>query len=511
MQGDSFDGGRIEIDGLAHDLLPGLGMTAGLGLYRNESGRGGFARIVSIATTAAWKPSASVEVVPFFSRIETLDDFEEPIFLLAGEALPPRLGTTRYLGQRWTDGNGASMNYGALGRVQMGSWLLRASIFRSQNLSPLSYQPLFVDALPTGVAGRSVIADRGDFSAATSAELQLSHTIDEGPRKHRIYLATWGRDQKLRYGSTDVEPLSSGAIEQIRPAAMPAFAFGPQTSDHVRQITVGAAYEGVWKDVGSLNVGVQRTKYRKQVTPPDAVLPASTAGPWLYNVAGAVNVLKSVALYASISHGLEESDVAPSIAVNRNEAPPAIRTSQVDGGMRWSMTSRLSLVAGVFSIRKPYYGLDGSRIFRNLGTVEHRGVEVSLAGSPLDGLSIVAGAIRLDSTVSGEQVDAGIVCRLLAFGGDRERRLSLSEAEGAVVRCGRRARRPAHRHGRRPAPAACARGSQHRGAVPLSTGRQGGGVPASGRERDQCVFLEHRRQRSPHSEDASTDFRPDHR
>jgi iron complex outermembrane receptor protein len=41
--------------------------------------------------------------------------------------------------------------------------------------------------------------------------------------------------------------------------------------------------------------------------------------------------------------------------------------------------------------------------------VRHRGAELSLAGQPTEGLSMVAGAVFLDADVSGEAVDLGII------------------------------------------------------------------------------------------------------
>jgi iron complex outermembrane receptor protein len=41
--------------------------------------------------------------------------------------------------------------------------------------------------------------------------------------------------------------------------------------------------------------------------------------------------------------------------------------------------------------------------------VRHRGIELSLAGQLVEGLSVVAGAVLLDADVSGEAVDLGII------------------------------------------------------------------------------------------------------
>lgn len=97
--------------------------------------------------------------------------------------------------------------------------------------------------------------------------------------------------------------------------------------------------------------------------------------------------------------------------MNRNSAPPALRTSQRDAGLRYAILPRLSIVAGVFDVRKPYFNLDPELVYRNLGTVQHRGIELSLAGQPIAGLSVVAGAVLLDAEVSGEAVELGAIGR----------------------------------------------------------------------------------------------------
>ena len=48
-------------------------------------------------------------------------------------------------------------------------------------------------------------------------------------------------------------------------------------------------------------------------------------------------------------------------------------------GQDYTITPALALVAGVFSIRKPYYNLDPTLRYRQLGTLENRGIEVSSA------------------------------------------------------------------------------------------------------------------------------------
>ena len=132
------------------------------------------------------------------------------------------------------------------------------------------------------------------------------------------------------------------------------------------------------------------------------------AEPWLWNATLAVNIAKGLVAYAGYTKGLEDSGVAPEIAVNRSEAPPALLTNQRDFGLRYAF-GPMRLVVGAFDVRKPYFNLDPDLFYKQLGTVRHRGIEISLAGEPVKGLNVVAGAILMKPRVSGEAVELGLI------------------------------------------------------------------------------------------------------
>src|SRR5205085_4876314 len=176
----------------------------------------------------------------------------------------------------------------------------------------------------------------------------------------------------------------------------------------VRQFSGGIAYHGLWPGVGEVSVGAQKTRYRKTVTQPGAQAIVTRADPWLWNGTVAVNLLRGIVAYAGYTRGLEDSAVAPEIAVNRSQAPPALKTSQRDFGLRYAF-GPMRLVIGGFDVRKPYFNLDPALVYRQLGTVRHRGVEISLAGEPLKGLNLVAGAVLMKPRVAGPAVDLGLI------------------------------------------------------------------------------------------------------
>lgn len=219
-----------------------------------------------------------------------------------------------------------------------------------------------------------------------------------------LHASVRARQLDSRYGSgAPVRDLGPRRLGEPVPVPEPAsFTFGEQTQDRVRQTTFGIAYEGRWRNVGELSVGVQRTHYRKTVDLPGAASNAERRDqPWLFNVAAAGFLSDRIALYAGYTRGLEESGIAPINAANRNEALPAIRTSQADAGVRWTLNKRMKLVAGVFDVRKPYFNTDEANAFAILGDVRHRGAEISLAGNPIDSVSLIAGAVLMRPRVTG--------------------------------------------------------------------------------------------------------------
>ena len=220
---------------------------------------------------------------------------------------------------------------------------------------------------------------------------------------------TCARALESRYGGS-AAPLDLGErpLGTRIPVAAPAtFAFTERTRDRVSQQTFGLGYEGRWRDVGELSAGVQRTAYEKRVQPPGAAETTRRDSPWLLNAAASWHLTPALALYAGHTRGLEESGIAPADVANRNQALPAIRTRQSDGGLRWTLPGGMKLVAGVFDVRKPYFITDENNVYSTLGDVQHRGAELSLSGAATDSINVVAGAVLMRPRVTGAAVEQG--------------------------------------------------------------------------------------------------------
>lgn len=362
-----------------------------------------------LSAALRYAPTADVEIVPYVARSEGFDQ-TGPIFLPAGEALPPRLPRRFFQGPSWTRYRGVALNAGLLSSWQIApTWQLRAGLFRSLFDDVRSFANLITDLTPDGAGKQLIFADPPQKFASTSGELRLTHSIADGPRAHIVHASLRARAGDRRFGGSDLVELGATSIFVPTTAPAPQFNFSPQQEDRVRQWTAGLAYEGRWPGVGEINIGVQKTRYRKRIGLPEEPPVATDASPFLFNVNVAAEITPRLVAYGGYVTGLEESGIAPGNAVNRNEALPAIRTSQRDVGLRFAVTDEVKLVGGLFDVRKPYFNLDANGRFDALGDVVNQGLEASIAGPVTARLSIVAGAVLLRPRVTGEGVALGRV------------------------------------------------------------------------------------------------------
>ncbi len=391
-----------------------LGIAAGVGLYRDRDPSFATPDNFSTALLVRYAPRPGIEIMPFAMRIRQTEAESQPLIFTSGAFLPKRINRTQFHGQPWNDNVGTATNFGLIAKADPFGLDVSLGLFRSRFANDVSTADLLFNTDATGRVGRRVIVrERDDDYASTSGEFRVAKLITEGKRRHTLTASIKGRQQDRRYGGAAVVELGASQTDGQDFRIEPVTVDGPKTRDRVTQTTYGVAYRGQWAGVGELGVGIQKTQYRKSVTDPDPaiVLPVTRDSPWLISATAATNLTPKLALYAGYVRGLEESPVAPSDALNLNEAPPAIRTEQKDGGVRWEISSGVTAVLGVFDITKPYFNVDPAGRFRQLGQVRHRGVEFSIAGQIAPGLNLVAGNVYLDATVSGEEVDRGVIGR----------------------------------------------------------------------------------------------------
>ena len=322
--------------------------------------------------------------------------------------MPERIARDVFWGQDWAEADFTGVNAGFLSQFTLSqNWEIRSGLFYSSSSTPRDFAILYRDTQRDGSANLDILGRPTQRSRSYSGEVRAEGTYTSGRLQHIVYLSARGRDVRRQFGGTDQQSFGPAEIGVFKPVAEPVFNFGPQSQDVVRQGILGAAYVGKWADRGELSVGLQKSFYRRSLTQPLQATRSTTDEPWLPNATLAINPTKSFVVFGSYTRGLEQSGVAPDNASNRGEVLPASITKQIDAGVRYQLSSRLSLVADVFEITKPYFDLNTQDLFARSGVTRHRGFELSLTGRPLPGLSIVGGMIlmkpRILQSVSGAQ------------------------------------------------------------------------------------------------------------
>ena len=409
LSADSYRNASIDLDAVL-PIGDRLSVGGGAGVYRNDFVNGATSVQTIAGLSALFRPIPEVEVQPFWSRVDTYDNRIGPLYVPANPELPPPAPRRRFFGQDWTQFDGASLLYGGIAKARLGQgWTVDLGLFRSAFLTKRDTFVGLEDILSDGTGRYLVFTDPPGKTASTSGELRMTRTFVEGQRAHRVVASLRGRNRRQLFGGSDERDFGLVRIGEKVEFEEPDYIFGEQSLDRVRQLTGGLAYTGRWTGVGEINLGLSKSDYRKRVARPGVAIAETRSRPFLYYGTVALDIADRLTAYAGYTRGLEESGVAPQSATNRNEALPAILTSQRDAGVRWAITEKLRLIAGVFDIRKPYFSLDPSGLFTQLGVIRSRGLELSLSGAMTDRLRIVAGGVLLDPDVTGEGVGLGRV------------------------------------------------------------------------------------------------------
>lgn len=385
-----------------------LGINAALGYFDDKYPDGASAWFVSYGVVARLRPAKDTELTALFSRYDYGDEEQGPSIFTADPALPKRIERRIFFGQQWGEWSGHSQNIGGIAKTRLGDWRLEAGLFNSRFTQDDFASAWYDDVDVNGIGRRFVLSGQNQRFASTSGEARVIRDVRDGKRLHRFIASVRGRNVDSDFGGYDLADLGPGQIGVPDPELEPFRNFGALTKDTVRQRSFSAGYELIWQGVGEFNAGVTRSDYRKTVVEPALAEVTRRDRDWLWNAALALPISDRLTVYTATTRGLEESGTAPGNAFNANEVLPALRTRQVEAGLRYRLTKSIRFAGAYFDLRKPYFEIDQTdNVYRILGEVRHRGVELSLSGELLKGLNLVAGAVYLDPVVTGEAVDDG--------------------------------------------------------------------------------------------------------
>jgi iron complex outermembrane receptor protein len=397
----SYDQWYAELDMQTPLVDDVLSVGAGAGYSRNSSYKiAERSEETTVGGIAVWRPVETLTVTPFWSWTEHLEFSERPYVFIGNSGYPEYRGID-LMAQPWTDYGFTSQNYGVTAQLDLaGDWEMDAGVFRSEADTHLNYEPSLLDTDGEERGDYAITASPPRNSHSTSGEVRLVRRFATASVSSAVYMSVRGRDRSGESGGADTISLGPATTNWVPQVPRLDLDPGPTTRIVAEQVTPGLGYEGVWRDVGQLSVGVQKSYYERTVYAPGAAPISGKSQPWLYYLAAAAHVSPQLAAYASYTRGFEEIGNAPFNAANRDEVVPAQLTEQIDAGIRYQFSPRLTLVAGLFEIEKPYFDLDELNVFRHVGTTRNRGLELSLTGALTDRLTIVAGVIAIDPQVS---------------------------------------------------------------------------------------------------------------
>ncbi|MEO0398972.1 MAG: TonB-dependent receptor [Pseudomonadota bacterium] len=399
-----------------YDVAADLQMRAFDGLIEAAGGANYFRSVGGNGSRdISWNAGGVVHIAPSDRlKMSVFGDFRRNVsdqrwvnYFPGGSFLPPRIqDREQNVGQPWVEVPGRDTNIGLIAEYTPSIAEFQIGVFRSAVANENQAGQFFTDVQPDGSANFQAFLGPPLKIASLSMEARASRAFIENNRRHQVTLNMRARDRDFTFGGTTDFDFGTVFVEDFASFPEPAIPDAPQAKEDVQQITFGLAYQLQWASVGELNLGVQKTDYSRTDATPSEPLLESNADPILYNATAAIDITDTLIAYGGVVRGFEEGPGAPTIAVNRNEAPPAIETDQADAGLRWRI-GKMTAVAGVFQIEKPFFALDANQFFGQAGVVQNRGVELSLAGPLFPSLQVVAGAAFFDPSLSGDPVDAG--------------------------------------------------------------------------------------------------------
>jgi len=358
-------------------------------------------RLANVGATPQWKPNDWLTVRGILDWQQTTQAKTLPIIFTAGDFLPPY--TPRgYFGQNWAEGRSLGENFGGILTAKLSAhWSLAAGIFRSVADNPVSYVDLYVNTQRNGSATQVIVANPDQMTSSTSGEARLTGHFGTGEWRQDLVFLARGRDTLALYGGSDSIDEGPAGIAQGAQVPEPSFSYSARTHDRTELGGVGVSYRAQWDAHADLTLGVQQESYDKNVAAPGLPDARLSDHPLRVYGSAALALTDRATAYAGYTQGLEDSGVAPSSADNRGAILPDARTWQADTGLRYLLTPKLKLIAGLFEIEKPYFNFDAGNVDRALGLQRATGLEMSVSGEVLRNLNVAAGVLLGEVKIIG--------------------------------------------------------------------------------------------------------------
>lgn len=348
--------------------------------------------------TLVGRPTSAVDLTASYEYQRFKERGVQASFFLDGRSVPRAPRARTLLGQTWDGPNTTQEDASvrAAWRLAPG-WSVSAAWLR---LEQRWYEAGFDGGLrPDGTFEARYLADPALRDVSETRHAEIDGAFTTGPLRHRVRAGY--SDTALRSDRTGVEVALLGESRLAAPRRFAPVNVGPFGPSRLAQ----QADNDWWFVSDAVSIGRRLTLFgtyqsgRYRQTGANVVEPADERYD-LKSVGVRYALSGTLTVYASRGEALELGGTAPLAAANAERVLPSYISRQVEAGVRWLPSPRLSLEAAVFEARKGYEYEDAAREFRQDGTQFHRAAELKAVGAAY-GVQVYASLLLLDPTIRG--------------------------------------------------------------------------------------------------------------
>ena len=375
-------------------------------LWRLAGGNEGHA--IDVGGVGAWQITPDQRLRTFASLFRRRYDGDYAV-IPAEAAVPPNLRKLHQYSPPWAESEAVNSNFGVLYDGLVGGFTMDFAAFHSIfDIDRTDYTLISADAV--GHASATTFRNPDRAKRADSAEARAGRQFKAAGLDHLATVSLRGARTTVDLTSNLAIPLGDFDLQsEDPPDGLEVPWSGTRGEDTVEQVTASAGYGLAWSDRIQSRFAVHRTRYDKEVLSIAGVRTEGISETSHYNASVIVSLTDRTALFGSWVTGLEESGVAPTSAINRDEVLPPVEAEQFELGVRHAITPGLTFIGALFDVSKPTNGFRADDSFGIVGDVRHRGVEGSIAGKLGEKTNVVLGAVAFQPEVTGTLVDAGVV------------------------------------------------------------------------------------------------------
>lgn len=234
-----------------------------------------------------------------------------------------------------------------------------------------------------------------------SGLVSLNGTIRTGPLTHRLTIVYNATDEFSKYSGNSTAPLVNFNIYTKMFPARPPITLGPK----VRRLRFTTSGVTIGDDISLLDdrvivtVGARHAEFRNRLYALGTGAPATNVpgDRWTPAAGLVVKPAANISLYGNYVEALEAGGTAPANAANPNAQLPARKSDQIEIGAKADLAGvRASIAAFRINRANDYLNL-ATNLFGRFGLQRNKGIELSLSGTPLPGLNLVANTMYLDA------------------------------------------------------------------------------------------------------------------